>query len=663
METSTLRAWRMWRFSYVPWLSVVAILVLKRNGFVEAKTNSDQVGALQQLYSSTDGSSWNWKYPTETYGRIWNFTTVVGSSTATVDPCGDGWQGLTCSSASSACAALNTSNSGCTIVGISLSEYGLAGSLPADGFLQLLTTLVTLDLGNNAMTSTIPSSLQYLSSLQSLVLSSNAQLGGSLPSSWFDGWADIKEVLVDGCAFFGPLPCFQPSNNPQLIAALMDYNAFSGSICDDYYNLPNLAELVVAYNQLTGILSSKISLMNSLLVFNIQHNLIVGEIPTGLCYLQNLQYLALQENYMTATMPEMMGNMTSLVYLSLYLNSISGAIPTSLGSASSIRSFTVDDNFLTSTLPAVLGDMSLLQLLSVYDNFISSTLPSSLGRLSNLETLIVRGNQFTGSPAAVFTNGSISLTTADFSFNGFTGPLQSFLSKSFPALRTVSVGSNCFTGSIAPELCDSQSLEVISVSGVTSGNGCTRRFWYFLPSSPLYSRSLGGSLPSCVWSLPNLTVLEAAGNGMKGNLPVFDTYQGNLSSLDVSYNRMTGVIPTWIQTWPFSLLKLTSNKFHGEINDMGAYPFSYQPSTTAGSITLEISVNRLSGTIPLPIEHAENVVIVDGNLFSCGQVLREFIFSLQTQRDFSVSLQLDPPASYSRPGQRQLRVRIQSAKY
>jgi Leucine-rich repeat (LRR) protein len=597
--------------------ALVVMLVACKVGLIRGLTNTTQIAALHTLYDSNGGVNWIWRYPLSVYGVIWNFD----DNTTVINPCGDVWQGLTCDVAPSECSTSNLTSTSCNIVGLSLSAFGLLGAIPQYNFFQWLPALAAVDLSENSLTGTVPSSLQTLSNLESVTLSGNPQLTGAFNVTWFADMHRLREVRAATCNFVGRLPCFNSGSNPLLSVIIFYQNSLSGTICEQYYSLSSLTELVIGFNELTGSLSSTLSKLVGLQVLNIQRNIITGVFPSEVALLQQLQYLDIQENYMTGLLPLNIGNMTSLVYISAYLNDLTGPIPESAGLLTAMRSFTVDENFLTGPLPSsVFGlNMPALQLLSVYLNYFTGSLPSSMASLPMLQTLILRSNFFIGAPQSVFSTGTDltnKLQTVDLSFNGFTGPFPSSIFSL--SLGTLSVGGNCFSGSIPSSICTCSNLTVLSLSGITSGQGCTHRYWPFA-QSPLYAHALVGSLPSCIWSLPYLSNLEAAGNGMIGSIPDFGMvggYLGNLSALDLSYNRLTGTIPQWMQLWPFQNLKLTSNKLHGAISSMGAYPFAYTP--TEQGISLEISVNRLSGIIPTPIEHAENVVIVEGNLFSCS---------------------------------------------
>ncbi|XP_038704754.1 probable LRR receptor-like serine/threonine-protein kinase At1g34110 [Tripterygium wilfordii] len=77
------------------------------------------------------------------------------------------WEGIACSKSGS-------------IVGLDLSSHGLRGTLHSLNF-SSLPNLLTLKLGNNSLSGTIPSNISNLSKLTTLILWYN-KLSGNIPS-------------------------------------------------------------------------------------------------------------------------------------------------------------------------------------------------------------------------------------------------------------------------------------------------------------------------------------------------------------------------------------------------------------------------------------------------------------------------------------------------
>lgn len=130
-----------------------------------------QFDILMDLYASTNGPSWS-------SNTNWNVTTD--------NVCV--WLGVKCIAG--------------IIVEIRLGINQLSGTLPPS--LSYLTSLQTLDLATNQVTGTLPPSWGNLSSLQYFYLKAN-KLTGSLPPSWA-GMTSLRTLFLDGNQFTGLLP-------------------------------------------------------------------------------------------------------------------------------------------------------------------------------------------------------------------------------------------------------------------------------------------------------------------------------------------------------------------------------------------------------------------------------------------------------------------------
>ncbi|MBX7212264.1 MAG: hypothetical protein K1X78_28410 [Verrucomicrobiaceae bacterium] len=169
-----------------------------------------------------------------------------------------------------------------------------------------LSSLTSLDLRNNQLTSTIPGSVGNLSALISLDLSLN-QLSGSIPSS--------------------------------------------------LGNLATLTHLFLGGNQLTGLIPGSFGTLSELLNLSLESNQLTGLIPSSLGGLGMLEVLSLADNQLTGPIPASLGDLGSLQYLSLAGNQLTGSIPASLGNLTALMSLDLSSNLLTGAIPASLGDL------------------------------------------------------------------------------------------------------------------------------------------------------------------------------------------------------------------------------------------------------------------------------------------------------------------
>lgn len=117
------------------WKLVVLSFFLVR---ATAKTSfpSIEYDALNDFFTSLDGSSWYWKQPYSQYGVPWSFR---GANVT--NPCTEGWQGVSCSCLNSTTAIEYH------VASLILHSMDLLGTIPAS--LANLTMLMTIDLSTN----------------------------------------------------------------------------------------------------------------------------------------------------------------------------------------------------------------------------------------------------------------------------------------------------------------------------------------------------------------------------------------------------------------------------------------------------------------------------------------------------------------------------------
>ncbi|KAG6518937.1 hypothetical protein ZIOFF_022423 [Zingiber officinale] len=184
------------------------------------------------------------------------------------DPCGESWQGITCS--------------GSSVTAIKLSSLGLSGTLGynmnqmalleeldmnqnnlGNGNLipyNLPPNLLRLDLSNNQFGGSIPYSVSHMAKLELLNLAHN-QLRGHLD--------DIFQGL-------SKLPTMD-----------MSYNSLNGTLPQSFRSLTSFTNLYLENNQFTGTINALANL--TLQSLNVANNHFNGSIPNRLKGINNLQ--------------------------------------------------------------------------------------------------------------------------------------------------------------------------------------------------------------------------------------------------------------------------------------------------------------------------------------------------------------------------------------
>uniref|UniRef100_A0A0E0G349 Protein kinase domain-containing protein n=1 Tax=Oryza nivara TaxID=4536 RepID=A0A0E0G349_ORYNI len=196
--------------------ALVGFLLAVSSAPAGATTDASDAAALGNLYSS-------WNSPSQLAG--W-------SAGGGGDPCGAGWQGISCSGA------------GVTEM---LAGVGLDGSLGYE--LSSLFSLKTLDLSNNNLHGSIP--YQLPPNLTYLNLATN-NLSGNLP--------------------------YSISNMVSLEYLNVSHNSLSQQIGDLFGSLNSLSELDVSFNKLTGDLPNSLGSLSNLSSLYMQNNQLTGSV-------------------------------------------------------------------------------------------------------------------------------------------------------------------------------------------------------------------------------------------------------------------------------------------------------------------------------------------------------------------------------------------------
>ena len=215
------------------------------------EVSSNEISALQSLYDSTNGESWDWSAATA--GAHWDFS-------GDPNPCLDGWQGITCNSECS-----NIASSTCTISELDLPNYNLDGTLPLE--LHLLSSLDLCELNQNKkLSGTLPSEIGSMTNLLTLEIY-DSDLTGSIPSS-------LGSLVL-------------------LTNLDLTTNQLTGSIPSSMRFMIRLQTLNLATNKLTGRIPSSFGSMQSLQSISLGTNKLNGTIPSELASLSGLYYMYL----------------------------------------------------------------------------------------------------------------------------------------------------------------------------------------------------------------------------------------------------------------------------------------------------------------------------------------------------------------------------------
>ncbi|XP_072953807.1 probable LRR receptor-like serine/threonine-protein kinase At1g53440 [Typha angustifolia] len=248
---------------------------------------------------------------------------------------------------------------------------------------------------------------------------------------------------------------------------------------------------------------------------------LTGVLPDELAALTFLSSIDLSRNYLNGSIPAKWASLP-LIRLSLLGNRISGRIPKEIGSITTLQEIVLEGNQLQGPIPASLGDLFNLERLLLSANNLNGELPDSLGKLKNLTDFRIDGNPITGKIPSFIGNWS-KLQRLDMQGTSMEGPLPAIFStlSSVTDLRITDLkGDGEF-----PPLQNMKAMKELVLRNV----------------------SISGELPDFIGDMTKLKVLDLSFNNLTGPIP--SSYDGLANSIVFLYftnNMLNGIIPNWI---------------------------------------------------------------------------------------------------------------------
>ncbi|CAN6724158.1 unnamed protein product [Malus baccata var. baccata] len=487
-------------------------------------------------------------------------------------------------------------------------------SAPVPGFFANFSKLTTLSLRDCGLRGTFPKQIFQVPTLQTLDLSLNPELHGSLPE--FPKNGSLQSLILSETSFSGLLHDSIGNLNMLSTLDLSECN-FTGSIPKSIGNVTKLVDLDLSSNQLLGSIPSSLFSLPLLQGLQLSNNNFSGQLPEIFNVSSSLAFIDLSFNYLEGPVPVSIFNFRALQTLTLSSNNFS-AFPfngphqlpylteirlshnsllvlyngsnSSYSSFPRIANFSLDSNKLR-TFPVFLRNQTYLKNLDLSENQIEGQLPNWIWKLDSLDYLDVSYNALE-SLEGPFINSTSNVSRLDLHSNQLKGPI-SFVP---PNVDYLDYSDNHFSSSIPLSICNASGLIVLDLS----------------------NNSLSGEIPQCLAAMSTLMTLNVRKNNITGMISNLE-FPESLEALDLSQNQIEGQFPKSLarcrrliflnlaenqitDTFPCLLknistlivLALRSNNFYGGIG----CPVVKTNATWPVLQILDLAYNNFNGEVP-----------------------------------------------------------------
>ncbi|KVI07913.1 Leucine-rich repeat-containing protein [Cynara cardunculus var. scolymus] len=455
---------------------------------------------------------------------------------------------------------------------LSLAYVNLSLVLPT--YLNISSTLKSLDLRSTHLQGKLPQNIFNLQYMENLQLSEN-YITGQLPKVNASANIPLKHLHLSSNDLSGDIP-FSIGHLESLETLIISYCGFMGPLPKSMVNLRHLTTIDLSSNMLNGTLPSWLFTLPSLEIIDLSNNKFHGSLPLEMFNHQSLKKLSLGNNQMVGKIDvldhvptlQTFQKLTSLTVLDLSLNNFTGhwELETLLLNLRNLISFDLSYSGLYVMTYNANGyinpDFRYLALRSCK----LTVFPESLRAMKDLWYLDLSSNAIRGHiPDWVGEIGGNELGYLNLSHNFIEGLPQ----LRWYGLRQLHLQSNKIQGPFPPSICNMSILTTLVMSN--------NRF--------------GGVIPHCVGNISsNLNMMDLGNNHFHGTIPNAYEHCGELAGLILNQNQLEGEVsssllkcqylevlnlennllngtfPGWLGDLPFlKILDLNLNNFHGPI--------------------------------------------------------------------------------------------------
>ncbi|RHN58860.1 putative non-specific serine/threonine protein kinase [Medicago truncatula] len=444
---------------------------------------------------------------------------------------------------------------------LDISINSLSGFLPKDIGI-FLPSVTYMNFSSNNFEGNIPSSIGKMKKLESLDLSHN-HFSGELPKQLATGCDNLQYLKLSNNFLHGNIPKFYNSMNVEFL--FLNNNNFSGTLEDVLGNNTGLVFLSISNNSFSGTIPSSIGTFSYIWVLLMSQNILEGEIPIEISNMSSLKILDLSQNKLIGSIPKLSG-LTVLRFLYLQKNNLSGSIPSELSEGSQLQLLDLRENKFSGKIPHWMDKLSELRVLLLGGNKLEGDIPIQLCRLKKIDIMDLSRNMLNASIPSCFRNMSFGMRqyvddddgpTFEFSISGYLPTI------SFNASLSIQPPWSLFNEDLQFEV-----------------EFRTKHYEYFYKGKVLENmtgldlswNNLTGLIPSQIGHLQQVRALNLSHNHLSGPIPITFSNLTQIESLDLSYNNLSGKIPNELTQLNFlSTFNVSYNNFSGTPPSTGQF--------------------------------------------------------------------------------------------
>jgi len=515
------------------------------------------------------------------------------------------WAGIECNNETGHVEMLNLRGS---------ESYYLSGPINISSLVDL-KKLKYLDLSfhHHFSGGQIPSSIGSFQSLRYLNLSCS-RFSGTIPYE-LENLSKLEYLDLKTASIYGEIPSQLGKLSSLRHLDLSNNDDIYGEVPSQLWNLSHLTYLDLSHNDLHGVIPSQLGRMSRLRYLDLSGNSLSGTLPFLDGNLPLLHYLRLDGSSGLKIKDEKwISSLSSLTTLGLesfpyfgfshpWLQMIRKHIP-NLRELSLVNC-TLSDDHILSIFPSHSNISTSLSILHLsYNMLTSSTFQLLSNYSSNLQELhlshnniVLSSHHYPNFPSLQIldlSNNNLNLSSSRFQGNfNFSTKLQELL------LQNCNVTDTSFLVPTMP-IKSLSSLVTLDLSENLLKSSAVFH-WVFnftanLQSLSLYNNLIEGPIPDALGKvMKSLAVLKLGSNKLKGEIPASLGSICTLKNLYLSHNNLSGEISSFIQnsSWcnrhVFEILDLSYNRIIGMLPNLSIFTSLRK---------LDLSNNLLNGEIP-----------------------------------------------------------------